>query len=197
MKRVGIFLGVEPSNGGMFQYALSILESLDRLRDDGFEIKVVYVDELWKPILDNFRFEAIREFGSYFGLRLAEAFMVARIPGGIARCVASKINPISRTIKRQACDIWIFPAQDALSYQVDVPVAATVHDLMHRYESEFPEVSHRQRYRLREHRFKNLTAWATAVLVDSKIGKEHVINSYATPPDKVYPLPYVAPSYIH
>lgn len=196
MKRIGVFLGVGPANGGMFQYAQSILDALRILVGTEYEVRIAYVDRLWEPILTKLPLVAVHLHGGSFGLRIADIVMAARLSGPIARGLSSALNPIPRQLKQLECDIWIFPGQDALAYQIRLPVVATVHDLMHRYESRFPEVSANGRYRIREHRFKNLTNWAKAILVDSTVGQNHVVESYGTARAKVHPLPYIPPGYI-
>ncbi len=228
IKKIGLFLGVEPHAGGMFQYAQSLLEALNALPQ--YEVTIACASEAWVPLLipspagldaeqrrgsgkgqacsnaDTSRkpaphltsplwgegFNVLLLKRGRLGLLIANIMMAARIPGVLTRAF-SFLNPIPRQLKRAHCDIWIFPAQDALSYQVNVPVIATVHDLMHRYEPHFPEVS---RFATREHRFKNLTRYASAILVDSNVGKEHVVESYGTPPGKIFPLPYIPPKTI-
>jgi len=103
------------------------------------------------------------------------------------------MNPITRGLISADCDLWIFPAQDALNYQVPVPVLPTIHDLMHRYEGRFPEVSACGRRSMRDHWFRNTVDWARGILVDSVTGARHVVESYgADLQQRVYPLPYVA-----
>ena len=94
-------------------------------------------------------------------------------------------------LKLQTCDAWIFPIQDALSYQLDLHSISTIHDLMHRYETRFPESSKGLRYFVRERRFKRLVKYSEKILVDSELGKRQVIDSYQGVEDRIIPLPYV------
>ena len=48
---IGMFLGVRPRNGGMFQYAQSVVEALTRLPPADFRFEFAYVDAAWIPIL--------------------------------------------------------------------------------------------------------------------------------------------------
>lgn len=191
MKRIGLFLSVEPHAGGMFQYAQSLLEALSTLPHT-YHITIACASKAWVPVLAHYRFEVHTLRGAKLGLLMANALLAARVPAGIARAL-SMFNPIVHQLKKMRCDMWMFPAQDALAYQVPMPTIATIHDLMHRYEPQFPEVS---RFAIREHRFKNLARYARAVLVDSNVGKQHVMESYGTNADKIYPLPYTPPTHI-
>lgn len=196
MKSIGIFLGVEPNAGGMFQYAESLLNALRQMHDRGYEIQVAYVFSSWETVLSNYPFKATKMVAGKFGLRLADLTMIVRLPGSLARLFAGLFNPIPIQLSRRRCDLWIFPTQDALSYQVRLPVVATIHDLMHRYEPSFPEVSKNNRRLIRDHRFRNIASWARAILVDSKVGRKHVVESYGTNSNKIFVLPYVPPIHI-
>lgn len=192
MKRIGLFLGVHPHAGGMFQYAQSLLDALLRLPTEEYAVVIAYVGQDWGRVLADYPFTARRVVGGKLGLLLADAFMAARLPAGLSRAAASLLNPVYLCLRGLDCDLWIFPAQDALGYQLRVPSLVTIHDLMHRYEPHFPEVVKGGRYRIREHRFRNLARCSRGVLVDSEIGRHHVIESYGIQPEKVFPLPYVA-----
>ncbi|MFL9924591.1 glycosyltransferase family 1 protein [Herbaspirillum lusitanum] len=126
---------------------------------------------------------------------MATLFLVSGMPAWICKKL-SALNPVVRGLVALDCEMWLFPAQDALTYQVPLPAIGTVHDLMHRYESHFPEVSKAGRFRIREHRFGSLVKQAKLVLVDSQLGKQHVLDSYGGNPDKIFVLPYIVPTYI-
>lgn len=191
MKSVGIFLGVAPSAGGMFQYAISILDALKLAKEKGWKVKVAYVGDEWKKELSCYPFikESITNGG--FGLKLSALLMVVPLPTFFVRFVTSLISPISWKLRKMKCDLWIFPAQEALAYQMAVKSLATIHDLMHIFESHFPEVSKGGRTRIRNRRFRNIAKFSKGILVDSNVGKKHVIDSYQVRQDIVYPLPYI------
>jgi glycosyltransferase involved in cell wall biosynthesis len=192
MKRVGLFLGVHPHAGGMFQYAQSLLDALQSLPRQDYEVVVAYVGQDWRQVMSGYPFQSSQVVGGKWGLLLANAFLAARVPAGFVRSSSSLLNPISRHLRSLACDLWIFPAQDAVGYQLGVPALVTIHDLMHRYEPHFPEVVKGGRYWVREHRFRNLAWQSKGVLVDSEMGRQHVVESYGVSRERVFPLPYVA-----
>lgn len=193
MKRIGLFLGVDPGAGGMFQYAESVLNALHGLPEDEYAIEVAYVGRAWQAVLRNYRFRRVALKGGRLGLLVAKTLMAAQVPAPLARALTSVFNPIAWQLNGKRRVLWIFPAQDAISYQLRLPAITTVHDLMHRYEPHFPEVVKARRYEIREHRFRNLVATGCAVLVDSEVGRTHVMESYGADPRKIYPLPYVSP----
>lgn len=181
----------------MFQYAQCILKSLaDVQKSEAINIVVAYSDLRWAPIIDQSQLSSVRLRHWSAGTFIARAFMSLFVPAGLSRLLSRWMNPLVIEMRKLRCDMWIFPAQDELTWQMDGPVVATVHDLMHRYERGFPEAGNWWRYYVREHRFRNISRQSKAVLVDSQLGKRHVIESYAARPERVHALPYIAPGYI-
>ncbi|BAV33537.1 glycosyltransferase [Sulfuricaulis limicola] len=78
-----------------------------------------------------------------------------------------------------------------------VPSLVSIHDLMHRYERGFPEVSAHGAYFRRERLFRNISRWAKGIIVDSRVGKLHVHESYQVPLERIFELPYIPPGYIY
>ena len=196
-RRIGLYLGVAPTAGGMFQYAQFMVEALSRLDPERWQVVIAHGDFDWAPILARFGLagHALRHVRR--GQRIADAAMVLHLPVPLIRTLSLLVNPLVRELRALACETWIFPAQESLTYQVaGIRAIGTIHDLMHRYEPHFPEVSARFRYGIREHRFSNIARRSSAVLVDSEVGREHVEESYHVPRERIWSLPYVAPSYL-
>jgi glycosyltransferase involved in cell wall biosynthesis len=191
IKRIGLFLGIEPHAGGMFQYAQSLLEALRSFPSD-YEIHVACANDAWVSVLKNYPFQVTYLKRGALGLKFAALSMLLQLP----LWLTTRVNPIAAQLRRLRCDLWIFPAQDAVAYQAGVPFVATIHDLMHRYEPHFPEAASGWRHSIREHRFRNLAKKSCAILVDSEVGRHHVVESYGTDPQKIFPLPYIPPRYI-
>jgi glycosyltransferase involved in cell wall biosynthesis len=196
--RIGLYLGVAPNAGGMFQFAQSMVEALSRTEATRYRLIVAYGDADWVPILKRFGLAGYAMRHANRGRQIADVAMVLRLPEVLTRVLSPLVNPLVRELLALDCDTWIFPAQESLTYQISgVRIIGTIHDLMHRYEPHFPEVSARLRYGIREHRFRNIARRSDAVLVDSEVGRDQVVASYNVPRERIWPLPYVAPSYLH
>jgi glycosyltransferase involved in cell wall biosynthesis len=196
-KTIGVFLGTSQRNGGMFQYSQSILDALSLLVDQKkFQIKIAYIHDDWKFLEENSNFQVRKMVAGSFGMWLSMVMLATLIPSKLVRRFLCRLNPLNNQLKKCDCDIWIFPAQDAIGYQIDLKSLVTVHDLMHRYERGFPEVEKGFRYLIREHRFKNLTKHGLGVLVDSRVGKNQLLNCYSIDDSRIFPLPYVPQSII-
>lgn len=194
MKRVGLFLGSPPSAGGVFQYSRSVLDALASLDRSSCSPIAAFVSEDWAPIVSGLGVEGRLLRSARAGENLARLLMALRVPGPVCRAFGGWLNPLGAQLVGLGCDAIVFPAQDAIGYQTPVRAIGAIHDLMHRYEPQFPEVSATGRFGLREQRFKGIVEHSTAVLVDSRVGRDHAVESYGADPSRVHPLPYVAPS---
>ena len=198
MRRIGLYLGFPPEGGGAFQYAQSVLSALMALPDDRYRIVVAYSHPAWGPRLDACHADVER-------IHIREGWLDKTVRNGLRfgfplrlwRALAPLIHPLTRRLQRAACNLWLFPAQDVWTYAITVPAIGVVHDLMHRYESRFPEVSAFGLFRRRERHYRRLCHHARGLLVDSDVGKLQLVESYAPAPESVHVLPYVAPAYMH
>lgn len=196
MKRIGLFLAIEPTWGGSFQYDLSILDSMAQLPQDEIEVVVGYSHPSWLQYLDRYKFKTVSVPLGYWGRFFGQLLHCTGISTGIWRAISPFFHPTVRAIMREQCNLWIFPSQDPWCYLAPVPALSTIHDLMHRYERRFPEIGTKWQYAWREWHFKNTCRWSSGILVDSQLGKEHVIDSYKVDRSKLHILPFIAPSYL-
>jgi len=194
MKTIGLYLGIRPSEGGAHQYNLSIIKSLATLDKNKYKIICFLTDPLWEPLLPkDFKKITIKRSLPRKILKKMFDFFSKTLDGPVK--YASLYNPIIKKINKSDCDLVIFPSQDAVAYQSKKPNLTTIHDLMHRYESRFEEyqngVSH-----LRDKHFLNICNSKGFILVDSEIGKKHVVESYGKDPARIIVLPFVPPHYL-
>ncbi len=191
MIKIGLFLDAEPG-GGTFQYNLSVLEACKQLPSTDYNLLIAYSSTYW---VNHFRNESIqtRKIDRTFSSRL---WYQLRYPLAPWQNIFTKIDPFSKYFITSGCALWIFPSQDIWSYSLPVTALGTIHDLMHRYERQFPEAGSNSQYRSRELHYNRMCQFAKGILVDSKIGKQQVIESYNAPADKIHILPYVPPNYI-
>jgi len=186
--KLGLYLGTSFDSGGMFQYSLSILDALLRLPDTS--VLVAYESAEWAPYLEARRVKAVRLDHRGLGWWWARLCL----PLSLWKYFSS-LDSTARFFSNSQMHYWLFPAQDHWTYLCPSPSIGVIHDLMHRYQSHFPEVSGWGRYWAREYRFRNICRNARLLLVDSKIGQQHVIESYGVPAGKIHPLHYVAPTH--
>jgi|WetSurMetagenome_2_1015567.scaffolds.fasta_scaffold01612_1 glycosyltransferase involved in cell wall biosynthesis len=194
MKKIGLFLNARPPEGGVFQYSLSLLEAIASLPQETYDLQVAHTSQDWSKILAGYPIQTHPLRLGLWKLASGRLFCLF-LPVKVWRAFSPSLHSVKKSILGQQCDLWIFPAQDTWAYLLPVPALGTIHDLMHRYESRFPEVSAGGEYRKREAHFRNTCRWTRAVLVDSEIGRRQVNESYGMNPAQIHVLPFVAPRF--
>jgi glycosyltransferase involved in cell wall biosynthesis len=196
MKRIGLFLTSGPSGGGMFQYSLALLSAMLALPKDEYSVVVAYVDAVWIEYLQEQRIVLLPIAPSRITKILAKLWIASGASLDLWRRLTSSVSSTAKSILKSGCDSWVFPVQDFWPSQFPVPSVIAVHDLMHRYEPSFPEVSGCGRFRFRETYLADICSQATGILVDSNVGMQQVHESYNIPNERIFVLPYVIPEYV-
>jgi len=196
-KKIGLLLNSEPQDGGKFQYNLAMLDAVSSLPAGKFSVIVGYTSDSWSRYLNSYNLQTVFVPKGFFGRAFARLWIVLGLPIETFRRICPYLLPIAKTLMRKECDLWIFPSPDAWSYLIPVPALVSIYDLMHLYEGQFPEVSANGEYQRRERHYRNINRWSKAFLVDSKIGRQHVMESYGFKLERIHILPYIAPKYIY
>ena len=196
MKKIGLFLGSEPSCGGMFQYNQVMLDAVSALPADRYSIVVAYTSAEWLAYLKGTPYPSVYVPKGFWGRALWRVWSMMGLPVGAWRTMTPFFHPLAKALLREHCDLWVFPTQNSYCFQMPVPALAAIHDLMHRYESHFPEVSARGMYDSRDRTDRNMCRWSLGILVDSEVGKQHVMESYGLAAERIHVLPYVPPKYL-
>ncbi len=194
MKRIGVVLTAGPG-GGSYQYSQTILEATLALPRDRYSIVAAYLDPLWLGDLDG-GVTRIALHDSRWNRGLSRAWHLTRLPVSAWRRSAALLDSNIRALRAADCDLWICPNHDRYSFRSGLHTLGTVHDLMHRYEPSFPEVSEDGEFERREFHFGETCRWSKGVLVDSEVGKQQLRESYGIPEERVFVLPFIAPPYI-
>jgi len=197
MKKIGLFLEAESPIGGIYQYNLAVLDAVAALPADEYSTVIAYSSDFWGERLQSYKINTLLIPRGIGGRIIGHGLRLLGLPVTVLRQLFPYFHPMARTLLREQCDLWIFPAHDGWSYEIPVPALGCIHDLMHRYERQFPEVSANGEYRRREFVFRNICTWTKGVLVDSEVGKEHVIESYGLEERRIHVLPFIAPKYVY
>ncbi len=197
MKKIGLFLEAESPIGGIYQYNLAVLDAVAAFPVDEYSTVIAYSSDFWDERLQSYKVNKLLIPRGIGGRIIGHGLRLLGFPVTVRRKLFPYFHPMARTLLREQCDLWIFPAQDGWSYEIPVPALGCIHDLMHRYERQFPEVSANGEYRKREFVFRNICTWTKGVLVDSEVGKKHVIESYGLEERRIHVLPFIAPKYVY
>lgn len=197
MKKIGLYLGSEPSSGGAFQYGLAMLDAVTALQDNDYDVLVTYSSLSWAGILREYDVATFYMPLRAYEMNIALWWRRFGLPTNLWRNIARKFNTFTKCFIQAKYDLWIFPSQDIWGYRLPVPALCSIHDLMHRYERRFSEVSAYGRYARREAHYRDICRWSKGILVDSNVGKQQVVESYDVQPDKIHVLPFIPPKCIY
>jgi glycosyltransferase involved in cell wall biosynthesis len=103
-------------------------------------------------------------------------------------------DPIARFLAPFGLDLMLFPVWTEGCWRWGVPYVFAVHDLQHRLQPQFPEVSIGGAWAWRERLFSGGLAQARRILVDSEEGKRNVLEHYPVDAARVSVLPYTFPA---
>ncbi len=194
MKRLGVLLSAGPG-GGVLQYTQAILDAAMSLPGE-FELVAAFSDDTWRSHLTG-RVKVVKLGDSRVNRTLNRLWHVSGLPMSLWRKSAARLDSNVRALARANCDLWVCPNHERYVFRAPIPALGTVHDLMHRYERRFPEVSAGGEYEAREFHFRETVRWAKGILVDSDLGKRQLIESYGIEATRVFVLPYIAPPWIY
>jgi len=198
MKKIGIFLETPPHHGGTFQYCQTILDAVVALPREEFSVVVGCTSDIWQEHLASYEdVKVVRIPAGFWGRALGFAWLLLRLPMGLWRRICPLFHPMARAMLRERCDLWIFPAQDARSFQVPVPALVTILDVVHLYDGRrFPEAASRWELLYRVPTYANICRWARGIIVLSSIDRRQVLDAFHPPAGRLHVLPMVVPRYI-
>ena len=191
-KRIAAYITYNRSVGGSFQYAASLLSALRQLDPSYFEVRLWCSDPAWKEIAQSYNIYTIVSQGSLFARRPVKR--IIRLINKVWRNESIHQfllnHPLVSDIAYWRPDVCISLGQ-ACTYLKNCKIIGPIHDLMHRYEARFPEVGDMNIYSGREILYSGHCNTASAILVDSEVGKQHVLEIYGPPSEKIHVLPFV------
>jgi glycosyltransferase involved in cell wall biosynthesis len=196
-KRIAVVLSGQPTDGGKYQYAITVLRSLEESNAGQWELAAFVVGQPgWKERLAADRWHIVDVHRSIPGRMLRRA--VLALPRGLQlwRALSMQCDPLGRALASYDPDLVLFLNNERFAYELPVPSVMPVHDLMHRYESRFPEVGDAAELRFRERHYRALARYCKGFLVDSTVGRTHLMESYGVDEARVHVLPFIAPMHL-
>lgn len=219
--RIGIVPTLDERVGGVYHYSLTMLDALLEIQNEDLQDSfVIFTDDLGSPKLAKFK-NAGWQIVPLYKTTVLRLFIRKLIKNTFFEQAAVRILSLfnQRGIKLQAqadiysitvdqrqrdwflshqVDLIIYPNSNILSFKTMIPYIFTVHDLQHRIQPKFPEVSVGGEWEEREYAFINGIKNALLVLVDSQVGKEDVLRFYkktGVQSKSIKILPYLYASY--
>lgn len=203
---IGVIFTAEKRSGGTYQYSLSILRALELIKQHNYFVFNFSPDFPLSNINPkNWTIVNLCSKKNSATLQKRELNwkkLIFKIVDRL-KLYRIKIYLVEQNSKRKLqnfykynLDLVFYPLISEFSYLLKVPSIIAIHDLHHRLNPQFPEVSQKGRYIIREHLNKRAISVARYVFVDSKASKEDVISCYKVPADRVIVLPFVPPKYL-
>jgi glycosyltransferase involved in cell wall biosynthesis len=192
--KVGMYLDINSTAGGMFQYARVLMGVL--AKNGAQVVLVTRSTEVFHELgevqsadecifIPRNRLETII---TWLGVFMNAGNMIKKI-------AKNSLNTVKR-LNDVDVDFWVFPAQDIQCILVDMPAVTAIHDLMHKFYPQFPEVGRFGRRWIRDKRYQAISNHSSMVLVDSEIGATHVEETYNINKKNIIIVPFTAPDYI-
>lgn len=196
MKTVALHLGLTKETGGLFQYARTLASALARgCPEDRRVVCVSPEGTEWRPICRQLGLDWVEVKNMSVAERAATKTL--RLTGPMTpwrRRLMSSLTPLGRTFSSLDVDLCVYTASEHYSFELQPPSIIPIHDLMHRYEPRFAE---NQAYADPDGLYRKICNGASGILVDSEIGREHLVDSYGPFGARVHILPFVAPDYVY
>lgn len=199
MKKLGIYLERKPESGGAYQYCLAMLNALSGLQKEAYEVTAFCTYEDWRRVTDPLKIKTeivqkniVEKCFHYMAEKVLSVEFYRKYIGWM--------HPLYRRQKAVGTEFCIYPCGDKISFMLQTPAVISVFDLMHRYLTEFPEISDPKTYTSRERSYTNIAKYAKMILVDSKVGRQQMIECYDIAGNlqkRVEVLPFIAPDYVY
>lgn len=104
-----------------------------------------------------------------------------------------RYSPFERRLIQREIDLVYFLAPSSWARDLDeINYIATIWDLCHRDDPEFPEVRWNRQLEVRDKNYWTLLPRATAIFVDSELGKKNIAHRYGIDEARVHVLPFQA-----
>lgn len=193
-KKILLILSSEPQEGGGHPYTMLIATCLVKNRGKSYEVEAVCSNSFWRGWCRKHKVKCVNQV--FPKLSIVEQKCNYLFPFA-SKIYNSYLTPMGKTLRRESIDIVFATRQFDFIPNYNVKIIMPVHDLMHRYERQFPEVA--KDYNSREISAKCLAVYAACVLTDSKLGKRQFAESYLKKRNGkplICVLPFIVPEYI-
>jgi len=223
---IGVFPDLNYLSGGVYQYSLTMLHALQGLGSLGEDEFMVFADQAgnqrcvdslkksgWTvrptptPSLPKRALASLTHALGEESWRGATSWLRGQTRGALGFDKESRPDPDRVRFRPEAnqcfsgcgVELMLYPSARPLCFETQLPFVVAIHDLQHRLQPEFPEVSAGGEWERREYLFRNAARRALLVLTDSEVGREDILNiygEYGVTPNRVKVLPFLPAHYL-
>jgi glycosyltransferase involved in cell wall biosynthesis len=192
---VGIFFNARREQGGLFQYANTVVHCLNRFGGDNRYVLFWATPEPLPDMEQTAHWQVSPIPRSQMAPRLViEMLLMLMARAGLSRPI--RLLPQYSQPEFRRIDLMLYVKPSLQAFQWPYPFVFPIHDLQHLHQGEFPEVSANGERSRREFLYQNSVPPAAGILTDSQVGRQDVIEAYGADPSRVHVLPYLAPAYL-
>ncbi len=192
---IGIFFKHKPSAGGIYQYFLSVMQSIQSVHN-GENFFLYHCHDL----------DGLKDY-EQAGITICnlsqELDSTSKGVDGFydvwhnGKKVQFNNRPFSKELenaaKKHQIDLMLYTNIERESFECDLPYVTAFHDWTHLTHPEFEEFVSNGVYDQREYINQNSTKKALAIFVDSQIAKIEVMKFYHVSSEQIMVLPFVPP----
>lgn len=195
---IGIFFPEKKEGSGVYHYSVSFIQALKKtkLKDKFFLFSSPNVLKKEKELLKKKANWKIIDLEG----KKTKLFKIRRLIGSIYDKHFAYPLPRSRKkslVSEKKIDFMLYPnvVSFAEPFKEKIPYLVCVHDLQHRLNPQFPEVSKKGERKRREYLYQNYLKKALLVISESETGKKVIQKFYSIKPAKIKVLPYAVSQY--
>lgn len=215
--KIGYYFSAKKSHGGVYQYTSTFLEALVKNPDNHIVIFTQSPD-IPEDIVKRKNVSVIRSFGDVKQSKpkkkettcvvqkdkiverlitvTTDLLLLLRQFGLVSEIEKFLLRGLVKKIDSEKLNLMIFPTSSNLSLHIKPKIIVAIHDLQHRLNPRFPEVSSGSRWLSREYLYSRLCKKAKMILTESEVGRDDVIKFYKVSRKRIMILPYLPPTYL-
>ena len=192
---IGIFFKHDRTGGGIYQYFLSVMESVAHMNStDRFFLFYCHAPEFLDDYLKA-RITAVKLNGPGNSEATADGYEAWHD----GKKISFKTPPCSEELRKatvqHAIDLMVFSNIERESFESRLPYLTALHDWTHRTHPQFAEFVSNGVYEQREYIIHNSSRDSLLIMADSQTGKEELTQFYGIPTEKIAVLPFIPPPY--
>lgn len=191
---IGILFPPTKSGGGVFQYTLSIAESLINYSNK-FQYCVVHYDTENPSCFLNTKSNEMH----FISIQHKFIPLTQKIFYFLNLVLGNNFFPVKKSYavsKNAKVDFLVIPFPSVFGFSNEIPYIASIPDLMHKYYPDFPEYPLKERL-TRDIIYKYAARYSVLSVVDSQQGLEDLHRFFGIPKEKIRVIPYVPPGYLY
>ena len=194
LENIGIL--ISEKGGGVFQYGLSIVDSLIK-HSNKYNYKVIsYSSESF-----NWLTYAISNKADHILIPRKKSTLKNKIKLFCNLVINNNFfyiqeKEVISKIKKHRIKLLIIPYPSLFGFRNKIPYITAMLDIMHKYYPSFPEYPLKERVK-RNIIYKNASKHSLSTIVDSQQGGDDLNKFFGISKDKIKVIPYIAPGYIY